>query len=136
MAHCLSAEDHEAIGRQYYKQQQYEKAVEAFTDAIRAANPPTMTLYGLRSACYDKLQRFDAALKDCRSMIRLDKKNAKGYLAMGAFLEKTDKEGKALEIYTYGLKTVSPSEKDYEVDISGSAVVDTSSYSTAAAADS
>jgi tetratricopeptide (TPR) repeat protein len=77
MARTMSSEEYQALGRQHYKEKQYEKAVNAFTNAIEASTNPTTKLFDYRAASYDKLNDYNSALKDGREMIRLDKKDVK-----------------------------------------------------------
>jgi F-box/TPR repeat protein Pof3 len=113
----MSVEEYQELGRQYYKQQQYKKAVEAFTEGIEAAARPSVGQLDQRAASYDKLNDLNAALKDGRDMIRIDKKDAKGYLRTGSILQKLNKLDKALDIYKYGMKNVPVDNKDFKVGL-------------------
>lgn len=77
MARTMAPDEYQELGRRYYKQKQYEKAVEAFTDGIEAANTPSLNLFDHRAASYDKLAKFGLAVKDGREMIRTHKENVK-----------------------------------------------------------
>jgi len=113
MARRMSPEEYQAIGRSYYKLKQYEKALETFSKGIEAC--PTADLYDHRAATYDKLGNLNAAVKDGREMIRLNKKDVKGYLRTASILEKLEKSETALGIYKYGMKNVPPSDKNFKV---------------------
>jgi tetratricopeptide (TPR) repeat protein len=113
MARNISPEEYQELGRRYYKLKQFDKAVETFTSGIDAC--PTASLYDHRAATYEKLENFNAAVKDGRQMIRLDKKDVKGYLRTASVLEKMGKEETALGIYRYGMKNVPTSDKNYKV---------------------
>ena len=109
----MSPEESQELGRQYYKSKQYEKALETFSAAIEAA--PSLSLYDHRAACYDRLKDFNAAIRDGRAMIKLDKQDVKGYLRTASILEKMDKLDTALGIYKYGIKNVPVSDKNFKV---------------------
>ncbi|KAH7394555.1 hypothetical protein BKA66DRAFT_509801 [Pyrenochaeta sp. MPI-SDFR-AT-0127] len=109
----MSAEEHQELGRRYYKLKQYEKAVEALTQGIDST--PTLGLYDHRAASYDKLKDFNAAVKDGREMIKLDKKEVKGYLRTASVLEKMEKPETALGIYKYGMKNVPIGDKNFKL---------------------
>ncbi|KAI4706210.1 hypothetical protein J4E89_008943 [Alternaria sp. Ai002NY15] len=113
MARRMSPEEYQAIGRSYYKLKQYEKALETFSKGIEAC--PTADLYDHRAATYDKLGNLNAAVKDGREMIRLNKKDVKGYLRTASILEKLEKPETALGIYKYGMKNVPPSDKNFKL---------------------
>ena len=113
MARKLSPEEYQALGREYYKLKQYEKAIETFTNGIEAY--PTASLYDYRAATYEKLENFNAAVKDGREMIRLNKKDGKGYLRTASVLEKMKKPETALGIYKYGMKNVPVDDKNFKV---------------------
>ncbi|KAF1828408.1 hypothetical protein BDW02DRAFT_635195 [Decorospora gaudefroyi] len=113
MANNMSPEEYKELGRRYYKLKQYEKAAETFTNGIEAC--PTASLYDHRAATYDKLENLNAAVKDGREMIRLDKKDVKGYLRTASVLEKMEKPETALGIYKYGMKNVPVGDKNFKL---------------------
>jgi tetratricopeptide (TPR) repeat protein len=113
MARTMLPEEYREIGRSYYKLKQYEKALETFSKGIEAC--PTADLYDHRSATYDKLGNLNAAVKDGREMIRLNKKDVKGYLRTANVLEKMEKPETALGIHKYGMKNVPVSDKNFKV---------------------
>lgn len=113
MARRTSPEEYQELGRRYYKLQQYEQAIDVLTQGIEVA--PTLGLYDHRAASYDKLKDFNAAVKDGREMIKLDKKEVKGYLRTASVLEKMEKPDTALGIYRYGMKNVSVDDKNFKV---------------------
>jgi F-box/TPR repeat protein Pof3 len=106
-------EEYQEIGRSYYKLKQYEKALETFSKGIETC--PTADLYDHRAATYEKLGNFNAAVKDGRGMIRLNKKDVKGYLRTASVLEKMEKHDTALGIYKYGMKNVPVGDKNFKV---------------------
>jgi F-box/TPR repeat protein Pof3 len=77
MAPKMSAEEHQQVGKLYYKRGEYQKAIEAFTDAIDTISNPNIDILDNRAAAHDKLRDYAAAVKDGRSMIRLDKQDIK-----------------------------------------------------------
>jgi F-box/TPR repeat protein Pof3 len=109
----MSPEEYQELGRRYYKLKQYEKAAETFTNGLEACT--TASLYDHRAATYEKLENLNAAVKDGREMIRLDKKDVKGYLRTASVLEKMEKPETALGIYKYGMKNVPTSDKNFKV---------------------
>ena len=115
MARTMSTEEYQELGKSYYKQKQYEKAVKAFTTGIEAAVIPSVNLYDYRAASYEKLTDFNAAVKDGRETIRLNKRDVRGYLRTASVLKKMNKLDTALNIYKYGLKNVPVDNKDFKV---------------------
>jgi F-box/TPR repeat protein Pof3 len=113
MPRPLSSEEYQELGRRYYKLKQFDKALETFNDAIDAS--PTLGLHDHRAACYDKLGDYDAAVRDGRAMIKLEKKDARGYLRTTSVLEKSGKPEIALGIYKYGMKHVPVDDKNFKV---------------------
>jgi tetratricopeptide (TPR) repeat protein len=109
----LSSEELQALGRNYYKFKQYDKAVDMFTQAIDIA--PSLDLHDHRAACYERLNDYNAAVKAGREMIKLDKQGVKGYLRTASVLEKMDKLDVALGIYKYGMKNVPVVDKNFKV---------------------
>ena len=113
MARTMTPEEYQELGRRYYKLKQYDKAIETLSQGIEAS--PTVGLYDHRAAAYDKLGDFNNAVKDGREMIKLDKKEIKGYLRTASVLEKMEKPDTALGIYKYGMKNVPLSDKNFKV---------------------
>lgn len=109
----MSPEEYQELGRRYYKLKQYEKAIEAFSQGIDVE--PTLRLYDHRAAAYDRLENYDAAIRDGRSMIKADKQDVKGYLRTASVLEKIQKFDIALGIYKYGMKNVPVRDKNFKV---------------------
>jgi F-box/TPR repeat protein Pof3 len=115
MGHTRSPEEYQALGRAYYSEKQYDKAIEAFTQAIEQAIRPTVEQYDQRAASFEKIKNFNAALKDGRQMIRVDQQDIKGYLRTGSILEKVGKPEKAIGIYKYGMERVPVLNKNFKV---------------------
>jgi F-box/TPR repeat protein Pof3 len=113
MARNMSPEEYQELGRRYYKLKQYDKASETFTNGIEAC--ATASLYDHRAAAHEKLENFNAAVKDGREMIRLDKEDVKGYLRTASVLEKMGKSETALGIYKYGMKNVDVGDRNFKV---------------------
>ncbi|KAF1914168.1 hypothetical protein BDU57DRAFT_540148 [Ampelomyces quisqualis] len=113
MANQMSPNEYQELGRNYYKLKQYEKAAEAFTNGIEIA--PALSLYDHRAAAYDRLQDYNAAVRDGREMIKIDKQDVKGYLRTASILEKMEKPETALSIYKYGMKNVPVSDKNFKL---------------------
>lgn len=116
MPRTMSPEEYQELGRRYYKLKQYEKAIETFTHGIESA--PTTSLYDHRAAAYDRLDNYDAAIRDGRSMIKHDKQDVRGYLRTASVLEKMGKLETALGIYKYGMKNVPVGDKNFKVRFS------------------
>ncbi|KAF2853460.1 hypothetical protein T440DRAFT_418564 [Plenodomus tracheiphilus IPT5] len=113
MAGKTSPEEYQELGRRYYKLKQYEKAIEVLSQGIDTS--PTLGLYDHRAATYDKLNEFNAAVKDGREMIKMDKKEVKGYLRTASVLEKMDKPETALGIYKYGMKNMPVDDQNFKL---------------------
>lgn len=113
MARKMSPDELQELGRRYYKLKQYEQAVDAFSQGIDIT--PSLSLYDYRAAAYDRLKDYNAAVKDGREMIKLDKRDVKGYLRTASVLEKMEKLDTALSIYKYGMKNVPVGDNNFKV---------------------
>lgn len=113
MSRRMSPEEYQELGKRYYKLKQYDKAVEAFTSGLDMT--PSLSLFDHRAAAYDRMEDYNAAVKDGREMIRLDKQDVKGYFRTANILEKMEKSETALGIYKYGMKNVPVSDKNFKV---------------------
>ncbi|KAF2808382.1 uncharacterized protein BDZ99DRAFT_445802 [Mytilinidion resinicola] len=111
----MSAAEYQELGKRYYKHKEYQKAVDAFTEAIELMIIPTVAMLNNRAASFEKLQNFKMAAKDGRHMIKLDKGDARGYLRTADILQKMEKPDSAVEIYKHGLKNVLVSDENYKL---------------------
>ncbi|KAK0182074.1 hypothetical protein PV327_000245 [Microctonus hyperodae] len=68
---------------EYFKNQNYEKAIELYTKAIEL-NPHVASYYGNRSFAYLKTECFGYALNDASKTIELDRNYVKGYYRRAA----------------------------------------------------
>jgi len=76
---------------------------------------PTVSLYDYRAATHEKLADFNAAVKDGREAIRLNKRDVRGYLRTGSVLQKLNKLDTAVNIYKYGMKNVPVDNEGFQV---------------------
>jgi stress-induced-phosphoprotein 1 len=81
----LAATEKEA-GNAAFKAKDFLKAVEHYTEAIRA-NPNDHTIYGNRSQTYINLKNFNMALQDAEKATRFKPDWGKGYFRKGMALQ-------------------------------------------------
>ena len=67
------------LGNAAFKAQDFNKAVEHYTEALQAT-PNEHTILGNRSASYHNLKKYDQALEDGLRCVELKPDWAKGYL--------------------------------------------------------
>ncbi|KAM6269889.1 tetratricopeptide repeat protein 31 [Porphyrio hochstetteri] len=72
-------------GNKAAQQGLYAEAVQAFTEAV-ALNPREHRLFGNRSYCYEKLRRYEEALRDALVSLRLQPGWPKGFFRKGKAL--------------------------------------------------
>ncbi|XP_066593853.1 serine/threonine-protein phosphatase 5 [Prorops nasuta] len=107
---AAAAEKFKEEANEYFKNQDYEKAINAYTKAIEL-NPNVAIYYGNRSFAYLKTECFGYALLDASKSIELDKNYLKGYYRRAAAYMSLGRFKLALKDY----KTVtaaSPNNKD------------------------
>ena len=73
----MSATEYQELGKKYYKQKEYQKAVDAFTEGIESMSIPSVSILNNRAASFEKLENFKLAVKDGRDMIKIDKKDVR-----------------------------------------------------------
>jgi len=69
-------------GTEQFKQKNFDKAVEFYTQAI-TENPSDHTIYGNRSAAFTNLKKYQEALDDGNKCIELKADWGKGYQRKG-----------------------------------------------------
>ncbi|OCK85880.1 hypothetical protein K432DRAFT_388256 [Lepidopterella palustris CBS 459.81] len=115
MPRTMSAVEYQELGKKYYKQKEYQKAVDAFTEGIESMSIPSVGMLNNRAASFEKLEDYKMAVKDGRDMIKIDKKDVRGYLRTGNILQKMEKSQVAIEIYKYGLKNVPVTDENFKL---------------------
>ncbi|MGP1382488.1 MAG: tetratricopeptide repeat protein [Thainema sp.] len=78
------------LGINAYKAGQYERAVDAFTQAIRVEQA-SASAYADRCLSYIRLYAYAEAINDCTQAIQLDSQNAESYLNRGLAYYYTNK---------------------------------------------
>ncbi|KAI5562138.1 hypothetical protein BDE02_15G034300 [Populus trichocarpa] len=97
-----SAEMAKEKGNQAFKEQQWQKAISYYNEAIKL-NDKNATYYSNRAAAYLELGSFQHAEADCSNAINLDKKNVKAYLRRGTAREMLGYYKDAIEDFKYAL---------------------------------
>ncbi|XP_053994568.1 serine/threonine-protein phosphatase 5 [Hylaeus anthracinus] len=104
------AEKFKEEANEYFKNQDYNKAIELYSKAIEL-NPTVAVYYGNRSFAYLKTECFGYALTDASKAIELDKNYIKGYYRRAAAHMSIGKFKLALKDYKTVTKA-SPNDKD------------------------
>ncbi|XP_064083715.1 serine/threonine-protein phosphatase 5-like isoform X2 [Macrobrachium nipponense] len=98
---------------EYFKKQQYDKAIELYTSAIEL-NDSVAIYYGNRSFAYLKTECFGYALQDASKALELDKTYVKGYYRRASAYMSLGKFKLALKDYETVTKT-RPNDRDAKV---------------------
>ena len=98
------------------KQKNYDAALEAVNAALKldgnqkTAPSSTLDMLDYRHAIYIRRDDLDSALKDAKSMIRLDRTDARGYIRSGVVERLKDNKAAALKFFEHGLKSAPSSD--------------------------
>eukprot|EP01063_Lacrimia_lanifica_P006813 TRINITY_DN14284_c0_g1_i1.p1 TRINITY_DN14284_c0_g1~~TRINITY_DN14284_c0_g1_i1.p1 ORF type:complete len:690 (+),score=209.50 TRINITY_DN14284_c0_g1_i1:64-2133(+) len=98
-----SADDFKKSGNDAFLGGRFEEAVALFSMGVEVA-PENEVLYSNRSGAYCKMGKWDAALEDAETVLRLKSDWARGYSRKAAALEGLGKDEEALALYTESLK--------------------------------
>ncbi|KAL2010939.1 hypothetical protein VTN00DRAFT_3657 [Thermoascus crustaceus] len=93
-------------GQNLYRRGDYKSALESFSQALKMKPADPVGILDNRAATYCKLENLDLALRDAKQMIKTDRCDERGYLRSAKILLLNRKPDKALEMYSYGLKTL------------------------------
>ncbi|KAK8371904.1 hypothetical protein O3P69_013501 [Scylla paramamosain] len=106
----MAAEELKSEANEYFKKQQYEKAIALYTQAIEidGSNP---ILYGNRSFAHLRMESFGYALRDASKALELDRTYIKGYYRRASAYMSLGKFKLALKDYETVTKT-RPGDKD------------------------
>ncbi|KAH0976042.1 hypothetical protein GBA52_017941 [Prunus armeniaca] len=94
-----SAEIAKEKGNQAYKDKEWHKAINFYSEAIKLSGN-NATYYSNRAAAYLEVGSFLQAEADCTKAINLDKKNVKAYLRRGTAREMLGYYKEAIEVYS------------------------------------
>ncbi|EXJ66536.1 uncharacterized protein A1O5_10205 [Cladophialophora psammophila CBS 110553] len=99
------------------RRRDYTLALTAVNDALKVSDiDKSMSLIQIlehRVAVYLRLDRLDQALKDAKAMIRLDPKDARGYIRAGVIERRKNNKIAAMRFLEYGLKKVPDSDANH-----------------------
>lgn len=109
----MAAEELKNEANEYFKKQQYEKAIELYTKAIDI-DPTNPIFYGNRSFAHLKTESFGYALSDASKALELDRTYVKGYYRRASAYMSLGKFKLALRDYETVTKT-RPGDKDARV---------------------
>ncbi|XP_042884048.1 serine/threonine-protein phosphatase 5-like [Penaeus japonicus] len=107
------AEEIKSDANEYFKKQQYDKAIELYTEAIELNNTVAV-YYGNRSFAYLRTECFGYALQDASKALELDKNYVKGYYRRASAYMSLGKFKLALKDYETVTKT-RPNDRDAKV---------------------
>jgi len=85
-------------GNECFKQLRFGDAISKYTEALRR-NPKDHKIYSNRATCFCKLMRWDAAMADCDSAIKLSPTFIKAYIRKGKINHCLKQYHKALQCY-------------------------------------
>jgi stress-induced-phosphoprotein 1 len=89
------------VGDKYYKEANFEGAIEAYTRCIDATGEKDSELcikaYSNRSACYKQLSNFDGTIADCTAVLDADPNNVKALVRRAQAFEAVERYKSALQ---------------------------------------
>ncbi|KAL1647732.1 hypothetical protein SLS58_002533 [Diplodia intermedia] len=112
MPHTRSAAELLELGKAFYGQRNYERALKAFTDAFSASTSGDIRFLDMAVACHIKLADMNSALSLSRKMTKHATEDARGYLRMGQVLQLQEKTEMAVEVYKLGLRRCSSGDPE------------------------
>lgn len=105
-------------GEKALQEKRYEPAKVAFDLALSQvshdANATFIGILDLRVEAQLRLKDFDAAFKDARKMVRIDRADPRGYLRCGQLSRLKNEIGEAKKWYGQGLKNVPDTTEGYQ----------------------
>ena len=98
------------------KEQNYDVALRAVNEGLKIADKNKLTtlqvisLLDYRYAVHVRNEDLDSALKDAKSMVRLNRKDARGYIRCGNVETLKDQTSAALKYFEHGLRSIPDSD--------------------------
>ncbi|KAJ6632787.1 Tetratricopeptide repeat protein 1 [Pseudolycoriella hygida] len=107
-ANKTKADEFKKIGNDHYKNKEYLKSVESYSNGIAICplkfSNERAILYGNRAAAYVQLSESTMAIQDCSKALDLDPKYTKVALRRAKLYEETDKLDESLEDFKHVLE--------------------------------
>lgn len=95
------AEQLKLRGNDAFKQAQFDKAIELYTEAIKASPEKSgevvMSCYNNRAACYQQVSNYQAVIEDCTAVLQHQPDNQKALLRRGLAYEGLERYRLALQ---------------------------------------
>ncbi|XP_028401587.1 tetratricopeptide repeat protein 12-like isoform X2 [Dendronephthya gigantea] len=104
------AETLKSKGNKEFKSCRYQEAIDCYTAAIKLVKY-FPALYTNRAQAYIKLDKFDAAIDDCKWAMKIDEKCVKAYVHCGRALQKKRLFSEAISFFKKG-EEIDPNQKD------------------------
>lgn len=111
----VSASEYNKRGFEYYKNAQYNKAIEDFTTALAMEGNPSSSIYINRGASFYELKQYDKALADFKQAITVASDNARGYLWCGNVYYASRSYREALEYFSKAI-AIDPNNAVYHLN--------------------
>ncbi|KAK0211851.1 hypothetical protein IW262DRAFT_1412074 [Armillaria fumosa] len=102
----MSSEGLREEGKEYFRQKNYAKAKEKFTEALKV-DKENAILYANRSECTYALQQYEDAISDARKATIIDPKYIKGWHRLGTACEAVDDHADSIEAWEKALRLFS-----------------------------
>ncbi|XP_056397513.1 small glutamine-rich tetratricopeptide repeat-containing protein beta [Hyla sarda] len=99
-------------GNNYMKEQNYEAALDCYSQAVEL-DPNNAVYYGNRAAAHSQLGRHSDAITDCEKAISIDAKYSKAYGRMGRALAAMNRYKEAISSYQKALD-LDPENESYK----------------------
>lgn len=106
------AEAYKEKGNEEFKKGNFDKAIEFYTYATEM-DPRNHVFYTNRALCYDKMQKYDKALRDAEKSLELKGDWEKGHFRRAAALQKLARFQEALDAYDRCLG-LNPNDANYK----------------------
>lgn len=90
-------------GNEHFKNERYKEAVDCYAEAL-SLQPNNHVLYSNRSACYNKLGKYEDALADASHCVSVAPMFARGHLRKATALNGLGKHEEALNVAEVGYK--------------------------------
>ncbi|XP_050426135.1 small glutamine-rich tetratricopeptide repeat-containing protein beta-like [Adelges cooleyi] len=97
------AEHNKNCGNEFMKNQEYEKAIDAYSISV-TLNPTNPIYYCNRAAAYNAIGKYKDAIEDCQKAIELEPHYSKAYCRLGLAFSQTNDFQKAASCYKKALE--------------------------------
>ncbi|KAF8645268.1 hypothetical protein AX16_008092 [Volvariella volvacea WC 439] len=113
----MSWKDAFGQGVKQFQSGNYEKSIQLFTEALANGGDQHYAVYDSRAAAFEKLNRYQEALRDSKNVIQTAKDKWQGYARSARLFQKARKYDASIRMYDLAIERVKPEDHSRRAEL-------------------